>query len=693
MKFPEWGTKVLAHKAVRIVVGAGAVAGVLATPFAGYWSWLVYAVSLGVILLTIWAVARAKPVQFLANINEGPDNLGISAVLDSLGKHRGQLHVLGRTCLQWLCADESMWEVQNEAYDGARLAQQERVEMAVRDGGSIHFILQGPGLAYPFDAKGQEESRDRLARQHGDAVKSYHEIAARLPAEARGRLQLSYSLQGVDNSMTRLTLGGEVTRFVLDLGTQFKRPEGTNWKPVLVFAQGATEMSEYNAELERIVRAARDEMAYEEERSALLERLAAIESRHPHMSRQRRDGSAVLERFAAALHQKHSVPPVSVQILVTNHCSTRCAMCRHWEIPQEDEKEMALWELENVFKMIEMMGTRAIIVSGGEPLMRDDLEELLARAQEHKLRVGLLTNGVSAGLEPLEPAAAKRIASMCDWIQVSLDAFEGGTYQAVRGVDAFEAAATTLRGLSEVAPEKIEACYTIQAGNIAEFEELRKAKVLDVLPSGVGLRFKFAHGPDSKPSFLIHDPNRVDRALSTLRDGDWGGVNNNIDYLTEMVGSGYFSCAGLASGTPVGAWVEEKKALGHRCHILSLTCKIDAVGDVYPCCFLFDDNNSGDSQLRRQFLVGSLRRNQMVPEPTAADNLLSSLWYNSSALSYWRGKALPVHAEACTYCTRHAYQNEYLNEFVTLFGEGSSYGIAEAVLARQHEADPGVVWV
>jgi MoaA/NifB/PqqE/SkfB family radical SAM enzyme len=62
------------------------------------------------------------------------------------------------------------------------------------------------------------------------------------------------------------------------------------------------------------------------------------------------------------------------------------------------------------------MGVENLVVSGGEPLMREDLFEMLAYARRKKLNVTLLTNGLL-----IDERAARLLAELHIRVKISLD--------------------------------------------------------------------------------------------------------------------------------------------------------------------------------------------------------------------------------------------------------------------------------
>jgi MoaA/NifB/PqqE/SkfB family radical SAM enzyme len=93
-------------------------------------------------------------------------------------------------------------------------------------------------------------------------------------------------------------------------------------------------------------------------------------------------------------------------------------------------------------------GVPIIAFSGGEPLMRPDILELMARAHEKGIYVALATNGTLI----TKPKAAEIKQAGAEYLQISLDGADAVTHDHFRGVDgAFE---RTLDGIRNAVAEK-----------------------------------------------------------------------------------------------------------------------------------------------------------------------------------------------------------------------------------------------
>jgi pyrroloquinoline quinone biosynthesis protein E len=118
---------------------------------------------------------------------------------------------------------------------------------------------------------------------------------------------------------------------------------------------------------------------------------------------------------------------------LTYRCPLRCAYCSNpTEVPDRDALAGADWE--RVLGEASELGVVQVHFTGGEPLLRDDLEALVARAAQLELYSNLITSGVTLTRERLAGLAA---AGLCA-VQLSFQAARPGSSAAIAGVDAFE---------------------------------------------------------------------------------------------------------------------------------------------------------------------------------------------------------------------------------------------------------------
>jgi MoaA/NifB/PqqE/SkfB family radical SAM enzyme len=121
------------------------------------------------------------------------------------------------------------------------------------------------------------------------------------------------------------------------------------------------------------------------------------------------------------------------------------------------------------------LGTREVMLSGGEPLLHPEWPEIARLLRAAGCRVIIVTNGLLL-TRYVEPLVAK-----CDALVVSLDGATAATYAAIRGVDGLEA---VLRGTRAVAERHPAVTFraTLQRANFRELPDLiRLARSLPVM--------------------------------------------------------------------------------------------------------------------------------------------------------------------------------------------------------------------
>jgi cyclic pyranopterin phosphate synthase len=130
-------------------------------------------------------------------------------------------------------------------------------------------------------------------------------------------------------------------------------------------------------------------------------------------------------------------PLRDLRISVTDRCNFRCVYCMPKEVFGRgyrfmDRKELLTFEeIERVARVFAGLGVEKVRITGGEPLLRRDLEKLIAAlASIDGLDLTLTTNGalLAQQAQLLADAGLRRIT-------VSLDSLDDGVFRAMNGVD------------------------------------------------------------------------------------------------------------------------------------------------------------------------------------------------------------------------------------------------------------------
>jgi len=122
------------------------------------------------------------------------------------------------------------------------------------------------------------------------------------------------------------------------------------------------------------------------------------------------------------------IRPRYANINITDRCCFRCVMCEEWKNMPKDELTTQEWK--DFFGQLKKAHIKEIILSGGEPLLRDDLPDLIRYANGIGFKVSLVTNGYLLDEGKLDALVSSGIAS----ISISVDGI-GNDFESVRGVE------------------------------------------------------------------------------------------------------------------------------------------------------------------------------------------------------------------------------------------------------------------
>ena len=123
--------------------------------------------------------------------------------------------------------------------------------------------------------------------------------------------------------------------------------------------------------------------------------------------------------------------PFTLVAELTYACPLRCAYCSNPVDWQGIAASLSTADWSRVFREAAALGIVQLHLSGGEPLLRADLEELVREARSLDLFVNLITSGVPATLERLR---ALRDAGL-DAVQLSVQDARGVVGARIAGVD------------------------------------------------------------------------------------------------------------------------------------------------------------------------------------------------------------------------------------------------------------------
>ena len=277
---------------------------------------------------------------------------------------------------------------------------------------------------------------------------------------------------------------------------------------------------------------------------------------------------------AASSSQLNRLPLVTLYL--TERCNSRCVTCDYWRHGRAD---MNLDTVRRLLPSLKRLGTQVVLLSGGEPLLNPEWPSMAQALRDAGLKVWLLTSGLSLAKH------ARRAAELFDAITVSLDGTDRQTYQAIRGLDAFEKVCEGIRAAAGhgVAPSLR---VTVQRANFRQlpaFVSLAKelgARQVSFLAVDVANPHAFGRTIDfsSDLALLPADLPVFDEVLRMMeheraqefRSGFIAESPKKLCKIRE-----YFAAVhGLGNYPPV------------RCNAPEFSAIIGATGRVQPCFFI-----------------------------------------------------------------------------------------------------------
>jgi MoaA/NifB/PqqE/SkfB family radical SAM enzyme len=113
----------------------------------------------------------------------------------------------------------------------------------------------------------------------------------------------------------------------------------------------------------------------------------------------------------ALVSTKH---PFLVHIIPMRRCNLDCGYCNEYD---EVSKPVPLAEMKRRLDLLANMGTSMITISGGEPLLHPELEEVIRHMRKRGMYTGMITNGFLLSKDRIETLNDAGL----EYLQISID--------------------------------------------------------------------------------------------------------------------------------------------------------------------------------------------------------------------------------------------------------------------------------
>lgn len=152
---------------------------------------------------------------------------------------------------------------------------------------------------------------------------------------------------------------------------------------------------------------------------------------------------------------------------ITQRCNFKCQHCYSSAVIDSNKNELSISEIRQIVEQFKSLKVPVVLLSGGEPFVREDLNEIIQIVKEAGIKISISTNGSLITAEK-----AKQIKELgVSYVGISLDGI-GELNDFFRGVDgAYEGALRGIRNCRAVG-QKVGLRMTLHQGNVHEVPKL-----------------------------------------------------------------------------------------------------------------------------------------------------------------------------------------------------------------------------
>jgi MoaA/NifB/PqqE/SkfB family radical SAM enzyme len=188
---------------------------------------------------------------------------------------------------------------------------------------------------------------------------------------------------------------------------------------------------------------------------------------------------------------------IHCNLQVTYRCNFRCQICDFWKTPSDPSDELTVNQVRRIGEKLNRLGTMVISLGGGEPLIRDDLYQVIGALNETNHFPILITNGWYVN----ETVAKDILRAGLQEISVSVDYADSAKHDAQRGcVGSWSRAINALELLNRYRPDRRNRVHMI---SVLMDDNLDDIEPLIQLSRDLGVTYfinLYSSGRGTKPS-------------------------------------------------------------------------------------------------------------------------------------------------------------------------------------------------
>jgi Fe-coproporphyrin III synthase len=249
--------------------------------------------------------------------------------------------------------------------------------------------------------------------------------------------------------------------------------------------------------------------------------------------------------------------PKEICIILTYRCNAKCNMCDVWHHPSKSSEEITIEDIEKL-----PSGFRFVNVTGGEPFVRRDIEEIIGILRQKTKRIVISTNGF------FTEKIIKLFQKYPDLgIRISIEGLQKAN-DTIRGIsDGFDRGLRTLLTLRKMGFKDIGFGMTVQDMNCKDLVPLYE------LSNALGYEFatatlhnshyfhKLDNRIENKDAVCAEFSKLITELLKSNSPKKWFRAYFNYGLINYLYGNKRFL----------------------RCEMGTESCFLDPSGDLLPC--------------------------------------------------------------------------------------------------------------
>lgn len=266
---------------------------------------------------------------------------------------------------------------------------------------------------------------------------------------------------------------------------------------------------------------------------------------------------------------------------LTNACNLKCVHCRACPVDERSPEDMTTEEGKTFIDQITSFAKPALVLSGGEPLVRPDVFEMAEYGTSRGLRMLLATNGTM-----VTPEVAQRIVDTgIQRVSISIDGANAASHDSFRRIDgAFEQA---WRGVANLKAARVpfQINTTVAKHNIDEIPDILDLAIKEgAVALHIFLLVPTGCGKEIADDEMI-DPREYERILNWFYER-----SKSVEIgLKATCAPHYFRIMrqrAKEDGAAPPAKSHGHDAITKGCLAGSAVCFVSHKGEVYPCGYL-----------------------------------------------------------------------------------------------------------